>query len=50
MTEGVAEIVQFGLECADPTVRRDLGPAMVEAGLVPRSDSSYAEFAALLDQ
>jgi hypothetical protein len=49
-TEVVAEIVQFGLECTDPAVRGDLGPAMVEAGLLPRADSAYAEFAALLEE
>jgi len=47
-TEVVAEVIQFGLECDDPEVRRELGPAMVEAGILPRSDSDYAEFADLL--
>lgn len=47
-TEVAAEIVQFGLECDDPEVRRELGPAMVEARILPRSDLSYAEFAELL--
>lgn len=47
-TERVAEIIQFGLECPDPALRAELGPAMVEARLLPRGDSSYAEFAAAL--
>jgi hypothetical protein len=47
-TEVVAEVIQFGLECDDPEVRRELGPAMVEAGILPRSDSAYSEFAELL--
>jgi hypothetical protein len=47
-TEVVAEVIQFGLECADPAARRELGPAMVAAGILPRSDRSYPEFAALL--
>jgi hypothetical protein len=47
-TEVVAEVVQFGLECTDPQVRRELGPAMVEAGILPKSDLSYPEFAELL--
>jgi hypothetical protein len=47
-TEVVAEVIQFGLECSDPEVRRELGPAMVAAGILPRSDLSYPEFAELL--
>ncbi|GAB3824353.1 hypothetical protein ACFPIJ_63245 [Dactylosporangium cerinum] len=47
-TEVVAEVIQFGLECADPEVRRELGPAMVAAGILPKSDLSYPEFAELL--
>ncbi|MET7420846.1 hypothetical protein [Dactylosporangium sp. NPDC005555] len=47
-TEVVAEVVQFGLECDDPEVRRELGPAMVAAGILPRADSCYQEFAELL--
>jgi hypothetical protein len=47
-TEVVAEVIQFGLECADAEVRRELGPAMVAAGMLPKSDLSYAEFAGLL--
>ena len=31
-------------------LRAQLGPAMVEAKLLPPSDLSYAEFKALLDQ
>ncbi len=49
-TEVVAEVIQFGLECDDAEVSRELGPAMVAAGLLPKSDSSYAEFAELLGQ
>ncbi|GAA1514522.1 hypothetical protein GCM10009827_031550 [Dactylosporangium maewongense] len=47
-TEVVAEVIQFGLECDDQDVRRELGPAMVAAGILPKSDSSYPEFADLL--
>lgn len=47
-TEVVAEVVQFGLECDDAEVRRELGPAMVEAGMLPKSDLSYPEFAEIL--
>lgn len=47
-TEAVAEIIQFGLECEDEGIRMALGPAMVEAKLLPRGDSSYEEFAAAL--
>ncbi|MFF5231427.1 hypothetical protein [Dactylosporangium sp. NPDC000521] len=47
-TEVVAEVIQFGLECGDPDVRRELGPAMVAAGILPKSDLSYPEFAELL--
>ncbi len=49
-TEEVAGVIQFGLECADPAVRAQVGSAMVEAKLLPRGDSSYDEFAALLAQ
>ena len=47
--EEVASVIQFGLECEDPELRKRLGPAMVEAKLLPQADSSYAEFKALLD-
>lgn len=47
-TEEVAGIVQFGLECDDSQLRLQLGAAMVEARLLPKSDSSYQEFAAEL--
>ncbi|WP_238019761.1 hypothetical protein KZZ52_11710 [Dactylosporangium sp. AC04546] len=47
-TEVAAEIIQFGLETRDPAVRAELGPALVEAGLLPKSDLSYPEFAELL--
>jgi hypothetical protein len=47
-TEVVAEVIQFGLECADPELRREIGPAMVEAGILPKSDLSYPEFSELL--
>jgi hypothetical protein len=49
-TEAVAGVIQFGLECDDPALRVQLGPAMVEAKLLPPADGSYAEFKALLDQ
>ena len=45
----VAMIIQFGLECDDANLRRQLGPAMIEAGLLPPGDGSYAEFKAILD-
>jgi hypothetical protein len=47
-TDLAAEVIQSGLECEDPEVRAQLGPAMVEARLLPQSDSAYAEFAAML--
>ena len=47
-TEDVAMVIQSGLECEDPEIRAQLGPAMVEARLLPESDASYAEFAKLL--
>lgn len=47
-TEIVAEIIQCGLECEDEDIRMQLGPAMVEARLLPRADSAYEEFAAAL--
>jgi hypothetical protein len=47
-TEDVAMIIQTGLECEDREIRAQLGPAMVEARLLPESDASYAEFAAAL--
>jgi hypothetical protein len=47
-TDVAAEIIQFGLEAHSAEARRELGPALVAAGLLPRADSSYAEFAALL--
>jgi hypothetical protein len=49
-TEDVAVVIQFGLECSDPAIRAQLGPAMVEAELLPPGDTAYAEFKALLDQ
>ncbi|MDQ3367973.1 MAG: hypothetical protein M3680_21315 [Myxococcota bacterium] len=45
-TEEVASIVQCGLECDDPEIRREIGIAMVEAELLPPGDSAYQEFAA----
>jgi hypothetical protein len=48
-TEDVAMVIQGGLECEDPVIRGQLGPAMVEASLLPESDASYAEFAAALE-
>lgn len=47
-TETVAGIIQFGLECEDPELEAELGPAMVEAKLLPRGDGSYERFAKLL--
>lgn len=47
-TEEVAGIVQCGLECPDRALRAELGPAMVEARLLPHGDGSYQEFAAAL--
>jgi hypothetical protein len=47
-TEDVAMVIQSGLECEDPGIRAQLGPAMVEARLLPESDASYADFAAAL--
>jgi hypothetical protein len=44
----VAEIVQCGLECADRMLRAEIGPAMVEARLLPQVDASFGEFAELL--
>src|SRR5262249_22008822 len=44
----VAEIVQRGLECSDRTLRALIGPAMVEARLLPQLDVSFGEFAELL--
>jgi hypothetical protein len=49
-TEVIAEVIQCGLECEDPELRGQLGPAMVAARLLPASDGSYAEFAAMLEQ
>ena len=34
-TEDVAMVIQCGLECEDPALRAQLGPAMVEARLLP---------------
>ena len=48
-TDEVAQIIQCGLECDDADLRKRLGPAMVEAKLLPQGDGSYAEFKALLD-
>lgn len=47
-TEVVAEIIQCGLQCDDSDARAALGAALVEAKLLPTSDGSYREFAALL--
>lgn len=47
-TEDVAMVIQSALECEDPEIRAQLGPAMVEAKLLPSSDSDYDEFAAAL--
>ena len=47
-TDEVAAIIQFGLECEDPQLRIAIGAALVEAKLLPRGDSAYAEFAAAL--
>lgn len=47
-TEVVADIIQCGLQCPDPDERAAIGPAMVEAKLLPKSDLSYQELAALL--
>ena len=47
-TEEVAGIVQCGLECDDPEIRREIGVAMVEAELLPAGDTAYKEFAAEL--
>jgi hypothetical protein len=43
-TQIVAEVIQFGLECEDPTLELQLGAGMVRAGLLPRSDSEYKRF------
>lgn len=48
-TEDVAMVIQSGLECEDAALRTELGAAMVEAKLLPQSDGSYAEFAAVLE-
>ena len=47
-TDDVAMVIQTGLESEDSEVRAQLGPAMVEARLLPESDASYDEFAAML--
>src|SRR6185503_16437295 len=47
-TEDVAMVIQSGLECEDREIRSQLGPAMVEARLLPTGDASYQEFANLL--
>jgi hypothetical protein len=47
-TEDVAMVIQCGLECEDRELRAQLGPAMVEARLLPPSDASYEEFAGML--
>ena len=47
-TDDVAMVIQGGLECEDKALRAELGPAMVEARLLPEGDLSYAEFSALL--
>jgi hypothetical protein len=44
----IARIIQCGLQCDDATLRAILGPAMVEAKLLPRGDGGYEEFAQLL--
>jgi hypothetical protein len=47
-TGDVAMVIQGGLECEDAVIRGQLGPAMVEASLLPQGDASYSEFAAAL--
>jgi|GEM_PF-3203650 len=47
-SEDVAAVIQCGLQCNDRALRLLLGPGMVDAGLLPRADSSYDEFAAEL--
>jgi hypothetical protein len=47
-TNKVADIVQCGLECSDRRLRAEIGPAMVEARLLPERDASFGEFAELL--
>ncbi|MEZ4466496.1 MAG: hypothetical protein R3F60_08515 [bacterium] len=47
-TEAVGGIIQFGLEVDDPAIEAEIGPAMVAAGLLPRSDSAYGRHAAAL--
>lgn len=40
-TDMVAQIIQCGLECEDPSRELELGTAMVRAGLLPPGDSAY---------
>ncbi|MFF8512817.1 hypothetical protein ACF064_32570 [Streptomyces sp. NPDC015492] len=47
-TEEVAEVIQFGLECGED-LEEILGAGMVKARLLPRGDSKYERFLALLD-
>lgn len=48
-TELVAEIIQFGLQPHDDDAEAHLGPAMVEARLLPKGDMSYARYKKILD-
>ncbi|MEU9144971.1 hypothetical protein [Streptomyces sp. NPDC048349] len=43
-TEMVAQIIQCGLECSDEERERELGTAMVRAGLLPSQDSEFERF------
>jgi len=47
-SDDVAAVIQCGLQCDDRALRLLLGPGMVDAGLLPRADLSYDEFAAEL--
>jgi hypothetical protein len=46
--ETVAEVIQFGLECDDDELRVLLGAGMAKVRLMPKSDSEYASYAAML--
>jgi len=39
--------IQCGLEVGDPEIEAVLGPAMVEAELLPHGDSEYERFAGM---
>src|SRR5579863_364105 len=47
-TAVVAEVIQCGLQCANSSLRTQLGAAMVAAKLLPTSDLGYAEFSQAL--